>query len=82
MDLLSSRGKISCSLLLALATLLITSTSAGHVKKEGQEVKEKDSLRDMTRPYKVECEDQRRTCEKLAELAEGKPLVSRVNFLV
>lgn len=52
------------------------------MKKEGQEVKEKDSLRDMTRPHKVECEDQRRTCEKLAELAEGKPLVSRVNFLV
>ena len=81
MDLLSSRRKISCSLLLVLATLLNASTSARHVKKEGQ-VKEKHSPRDMTKPHKVECRDQRRTCEKQAELAEGKPLVSHVNFLV
>ena len=81
MDLLSSRRKISCSLLLVLATLLIASTSARHVKKEGQVI-EKHRPRDMTKPHKVECKDQRRTCEKEAALAEGKPLVSCVNFLV
>ena len=79
MDLLPSRRKISYSLLLVLATLLIASTTARHVKKEGQ-VKEKHVPRVKTKPRKVECRDEPKTCKKQADLAEGKPLVSRAKF--